>query len=111
MRSLVILIIWSEEKTTLFGTSKSFPTHWIVNSIIISNTNGPVFIILKIDIQIMKNYLSIINLCSTFPSMMRGLFAARKSSLHEPEEVSYQDGFGGGSGMFLLGGLNMQHPL
>ena len=43
--------------------------------------------------------------------MMTGLVTALLLSSQLPVDVSYQDGEGGGAGIFLLGGRNMQHPL
>ena len=42
---------------------------------------------------------------------MTGLVTALLLSSQLPVDVSYQDGDGGGAGIFLLGGRNMQQPL
>ena len=107
--SLVLLLVLREEKAALSCTGKSFALDRGVNPRLISNTDCVFLLILRKKNQWLFKNCSL-NL-STSPLMMTGLVTALLLSSHLPVDVSYQDGDGGGAGIFLLGGRNMQQPL
>ena len=108
--SLVLLLVLREEKAALSCTGKSFALDRGVNPRLISNTDCVFLFILRKNKSMIIQELCSLNLL-TSPLMMTGLVTALLLSSQLPVDVSYQDGEGGGAGIFLLGGRNMQQPL
>ena len=103
----LLLLVLREEKTALSCTGKCFALNRGEDPRLISNTDCMLLLILQ------ESGYNLINsfVFSTSPLMMIGLVTALLLSSQLPVDVSYQDGDGGGAGIFLLGGLNMQQPL